>query len=220
MLCNFNMSCINVHCGHRAVIKCSSHSNRDKVQGEYKVDTDDYVEICKFFRGVNDINIASYDSLSSITENSQGVCCNDNIECDGVLDMYPGTSPQVNCPRDAISQSVAFLGFVQPTSGIDRGTRYTPLLENMGNYYQVDFCVQENEIDCNEGHLVYVYKNQNGPITGFFRAFSSQWGTILAPNIIPTENMISVNVTYCMYLVIEPNTVDSKYAKDTYTDLV
>ena len=127
--------------------------------------------------------------------------------------MYPGKSPQVNCPRDAISQSVAFLGFVQPT-------RYTPLLQNMGNYFQVDFCVQENEIDCNEGHLVYVRKNQNGPITGFFQAFSSQWGTILAPNIIPTENMISVNMTYCMYLVIEPNTVDSKYAKDTYTDFM
>ena len=90
----------------------------------------------------------------------------------------------------------------------------------MGNYYRVDFCTQKNEIDGNEGHLVYVYRNHNGPITGFFRAFASQWGTVLAPNIIPTENMISVNATYCMYLVTEPNTVDNKYAKDTYTDFL
>ena len=90
----------------------------------------------------------------------------------------------------------------------------------MGNYYQVDFCAQENEIDCNEGHSVYVHKNHNGPITGFFRAFSSQWGIIFAPTITPTENMISVNATYCMYLVTEPNTVDNNYVKDTYTDFL
>ena len=65
--------------------------------------------------------------------------------------MYLRTSPQVNCPQDAISQSVAFLGFVQPTNSIGRGTRYTQLLENMGNYYRVDFCTQENVIDDNGG---------------------------------------------------------------------
>ena len=166
--------------------------------------------------GVPDINTPSWDSHSSIVENSQGVCCNKDIEC-GDVDMYPGTSPQVNCPRSAIAQSVAFLGSVQPTSSIDSNTRYTTLLKNMGSYYQVDFCLQEYEINSNDGHLVYMHDNQKGPIKIFFRAFSSQWGTILAPNTVPMENMISVNATYCMYLITESNTVN-KYAKDTYTD--
>ena len=95
---NFNMCYINHHCGRGAVIKCISHSNRDKFQGKYTVDTDGCVEVCKLLGEVPDINTNSCDSHSFVVENSQGVCCNEDIECGDVLDMYPTTLPQVNCP--------------------------------------------------------------------------------------------------------------------------
>ena len=57
------------------------------------------LSICyKILGEVPDINTNSCDSHSFVVENSQGVCCNEDIECGDVLDMYPTTLPQVNCP--------------------------------------------------------------------------------------------------------------------------
>ena len=98
VLCNSITYCSNDPCGRGAVSKCSSHSSRDKVQGKNKVDVDDCVAISKRFEEINAINIASYDSLSSIIENSKRVCFNEDVECGDFLDMYLRTSPQVNCP--------------------------------------------------------------------------------------------------------------------------
>ena len=76
------------HWGCEAVSKCGSHSGRCKLQSKNEIDANDWATIGKCFEEINAINITYYDSLSSIMKNSQGVCCNENIECGDVLDMY------------------------------------------------------------------------------------------------------------------------------------
>ena len=56
--------------------------------------------------------------------------------------------------------------FIEPSKGFDRDATYDKLLDNMGHYYQVDFCVQEGESNHNDGNLVYVHKNQEGSKEG------------------------------------------------------
>ena len=43
-----------------------------------------------------------------------------NVECGGVLDVYPGTSQHVSLSQNVTLQYAAFLGFIDPGKDLDR----------------------------------------------------------------------------------------------------
>ena len=89
----------------------------------------------------------------SFVSNSYGIWCYVYDKGGDVLDMYHRISPEINLSQNIASQSVPYLGFVEPCRSIDRDLLYDKFVEDMGHYYNVDSCAQEGEINGNMGKL-------------------------------------------------------------------
>ena len=220
VLCNICDVChIDNHCVESPAIKGSSHSNgRDIRTGNAFGNTN-----CKGTNLNNNdkfsFNTTPGGSDSPILTSLFGTSCN-QFQCCGAPEMYPGTPLQDNTSQHIVSQSVAYLGFVEPHVVGSKNFTYDAFIGSIGHYYKVDFCVQGADTYNQMGTLIYVHSNNRGPVKGFFRMYSSEWGTILrSSNVIP-QGMISVNATCCMYLISQPNTVSSQSTLDAYTDFI
>ena len=142
VLCNICDVCyIDNHCVESPAIKGSSHSNgRDIRTGNVFGNTN-----CK---GTN-LNNNDKFSLNSTPDGSDspilmslfGTSCN-QFQCCGAPEMYPGTTPRDNTSQHIVSQSVAYLGFVEPHVEGSKNFTYDAFIGSMEYYYKVDFCVQ------------------------------------------------------------------------------
>ena len=86
---------------------------------------------------------ASDGSHPSFDANSHGIWCNEYDKGGDVLNMYPGVSPQIDLSQNIASQALAYLGFVESGTGIDRDLIYDKFIGDMGHYYNVDFCAKK-----------------------------------------------------------------------------